>query len=260
MSSRLIDVRGHRLHVEERGSGSDPAVVLLHHGLGTERAWRAQIPFLAKAGYRVIAYDRWGYGHSDPREKLSMPYFEDDQADLLALLERLEIDRAALVGHSDGGTIALYVAARHLERVSALATLAAHAFVEETMITSVQRVYGEYQTDEDFRIRLHRRQGSNTEAVISGWYHGWFRAENRGWDMRPEIGKISCPALVMQGAEDDHGSQEQARDIAAAIPGAELVLLPGAGHMLPRENGDEVNRRLSLFLERVLKQELADVQ
>lgn len=260
MSSRLIDVRGHRLHVEERGSGSDPAVVLLHHGLGTERAWRAQIPFLVKAGYRVIAYDRWGYGHSDPREKLSMPYFEDDQADLLALLERLEIDRAALVGHSDGGTIALYVAARHLERVSALATLAAHAFVEETMITSVQRVYGEYLTDEDFRIRLHRRQGSNTEAVISGWYHGWFRAENRGWDMRPEIGKISCPALVMQGAKDDHGSQEQARDIAAAIPGAELVLLPGAGHMLPRENGDEVNRRLSLFLERVLKQELADVQ
>jgi pimeloyl-ACP methyl ester carboxylesterase len=78
--------------------------------------------------------------------------------------------------------------------------------------------------------------------------------------MRSELRKIGCPALVMQGAEDEQGSQEQARGIAAAITGAELVLFPEAGHMLPRDNADEVNRRLSIFLGKVLKQERADVQ
>lgn len=260
MSAKLIEINGHRLYVVERNPHSAPAVVLLHHGLGTQRAWRAQVPFLAKMGLRVIAYDRWGYGQSDPREKLSMPHFEDDQADLLGLLDRLENKRVALVGHSDGGTIALYIAARHPERVSALVTLAAHIYVEEKMVAGLQQVYRQYQTDVDFQARLRRRQGSNNNAVISGWYGGWFQAENRSWDMRPELAKITCPTLVMQGVKDEHATPQHAIDLAGAITNAELVLLPKAGHMLPRENAREVNRRLSVFLREGLRQERLDVQ
>ena len=80
-----FDQRAH-LHVETYGPQDWPAVVLFHHGLGTTRAWRAQIPVLAAAGYPVIAYDRWGFGDSDARPELGTPDFADDMLDLHALL------------------------------------------------------------------------------------------------------------------------------------------------------------------------------
>jgi pimeloyl-ACP methyl ester carboxylesterase len=178
----------------------------------------------------------------------------------LSLLDGLQIDSAALIGHSDGGTIALYTAARHPERVTALVTLAAHAYVDEAMVNGIQEVYRQYGVDADFRTRLARRHGKNTRAVFSGWYEGWLRNENLGWDMRLELSKIVCPALVVQGSQDEHASPRHAADIAAAIPGAELVILPGARHMLPRENQDKVNQLMCEFLERVVLQERADVQ
>lgn len=214
---------------------------------------------LAKAGYHVISYDRWGYGRSDPRAQLSMPYFQDDQDDLLAILGQLQIERASLVGHSDGGTIALYFAARYPQRVSCLVTLAAHAYVEDKMTYGLPFVLQQYREDADFRARLQRRHGDKTEAVVLGWYHGWHKDTNLNWDMRLELAQIRCPVLVMQGEADEHATPQHAGEIVQAIPDAELVLLPGAHHMFQREQAEEVNRRLLEFLAQVLRQEFADV-
>jgi pimeloyl-ACP methyl ester carboxylesterase len=252
-------INGHSLFVEQRGPVGGLPVVLLHHGLGSTRAWRSQLSVLAKAGFHTIAYDRWGYGRSDPRMQLSMPYFEEDQDDLLRLLDRLQIERAALVGHSDGGTIALYFAARFPQRVSYLVTLAAHAYVEAKMALGLPYVLRQYQEDADFRARLQRRHGDKTEAVVLGWYNGWHKDTNINWDMRPELAQIRCPVLVMQGEVDEHATPQHAIEIAQAIPGAEVVLLPGTHHMLQREQADEVNRRLLEFLGQAIRQEIANV-
>jgi pimeloyl-ACP methyl ester carboxylesterase len=122
----MTNLGGRSFYIESNGPETAPAVVLLHHGLGSTRAWRRQVPALVQAGYRVINYDRRGYGGSDVRERIDVPWFEDDQADLRMLLDAYGIESAALVGHSDGGTIALYFAACHPQRVSRLATVAAH--------------------------------------------------------------------------------------------------------------------------------------
>jgi pimeloyl-ACP methyl ester carboxylesterase len=95
-------INGHNLNVEIHGPASGPAVVLLHHGLGSIHAWKATTPALAASGLRVIVYDRWGYGKSDPRLELGQPTFKADQADLLSLLDELQVGQVALVGHSDG--------------------------------------------------------------------------------------------------------------------------------------------------------------
>ncbi len=243
----------HSLNVEESGPQEGPAVVLLHHGLGSVRAWKEQIPALEGAGFRVLAYDRWGYGKSGSRQKISIPGFEEDLADLKDLLDSRGIHRASLVGHSDGGTIALYHAALHPEQVACLVVVAAHIYVEAKMEPGIQGVYQVYEQDARFREGLRRAHGEKAEAIFKAWYHGWLDEANLSWDMRPALQNITCPVLVVQGMEDEHATPQHARDLAAAIPGAELWLEPAAKHMLPQEQSQEFNRRVIDFLQRATK-------
>jgi pimeloyl-ACP methyl ester carboxylesterase len=236
--------------VIERGSLEGPAVVLLHHGLGSTRAWRRQVPALAAAGYRVVVYDRWGYGKSDPRPALSPPCFEDDQSDLLALLDHLNIKRAALIGHSDGGTIAMYFAAAHPERVACLVAIAAHIYVEPKVDVGMFDIRQTFENDADFRRSFQRVHGDQYQQVFDNWFNGWVKPENMAWDMRPVLRQIRCPALVIQGLKDEHATPQHAEDIAAVITGAELWLAPDVGHILQRDAARELNKKLLGFLGR----------
>jgi pimeloyl-ACP methyl ester carboxylesterase len=247
-SSVMVSINGHNLHVETYGPQDGPVVVLLHHGLGSARAWKAQTPVLAAAGYRVIAYDRWGYGASDARPELGMPFFEDDMRDLDALLDELGAQQASLVGHSDGGTLALYYASQQPLRVVRLAVVAAHIYIEPKMDTGIRGVRQIFENEARFREGLHRAHGEKGESVFRHWFGGWVKPENLSWDMRPVLGQIACPTLVIQGVEDEHATPQHARDIARAIPHANLWLLESAGHMLPQDQPDEFNARLLEFL------------
>lgn len=228
-------------------------MVLLHHGLGAIQSWEEQIPALAAAGYRVVAYDRWGYGGSAARPELSMPHFREDLADLESLLDRLEIPQAALVGHSDGGAIALYFAARHPQRVTALVLVAAHIYVEDRMGVGINETRVAYEKKERFRRGMSRVHGAKGERIFWNWYHGWTDEANLGWNIQPLLAGIHCPTLVVQGLEDEHKSPRHARDIAEALPRAGLWLEPEVGHMLPQDKPEVFNRRLIEFLDRQIK-------
>jgi pimeloyl-ACP methyl ester carboxylesterase len=244
----MVPINGHHLQVETYGPQDGPAVVLLHHGLGSARAWKAQTPVLAAAGYRVIAYDRWGFGGSESRPELGMPYFADDILDLDALLVGLGAQPASLVGHSDGGTLALYYASQQPLRVLSLVVVAAHIYVEPKMDTGIQGVRQVFENDARFREGLRRVHGEKAEIVFRQWFEGWVKPENLAWDMRAVLGQIACPTLVVQGVEDEHATPQHARDTALAIPHASLWLLENAGHMLPQDRPDEFNARLLEFL------------
>ena len=243
-------INGHQIYVMTRGKADDPPVILLHHGLGSTHAWRRQVQALAAAGYYLVAYDRWGYGKSEARPALSVPCFDDDQHDLLALLDHLKLGRASLVGHSDGGTIALYFAAAHPERVACLVTIAAHIYFEPKMQPGILDVHQNFEDDVDFRRSFQRVHGEKYQQVFDNWFYGWAKPEHMSWDMRSVLQQIHCPALVIQGLEDEHATPRHAEDIAAAIPGAELWLVPGVGHMLPRDAAGAFNDRLVDFLRR----------
>lgn len=245
-----MNINGHTLHVEQQGPENGSPVVLLHHGLGSTRAWKNQIPTLARAGWRVIAYDRWGYGGSSARDAIDIPLFLQDQDDLLALLDALKLERVTLVGHSDGGTISLYAASRFPERVSALVTIAAHIYLEPRMSPSIESVRAVWEQDEGFRRAMQRVHHGKAESVFANWYGGWHRPECLGWDMRPTLANIKCPAFIVQGVEDEHATPQHAIDLADSIPGAELWLLDGAAHMLPQDQPEPFNTRLLDFLSR----------
>jgi pimeloyl-ACP methyl ester carboxylesterase len=212
-------------------------------------AWEEQIPALAEAGFRVLAYDRWGYGQSQDRPQLTLPYFEEDQQDLLSLMQTLEIDKASLVGHSDGGTIALYFSGVHPNMVRRMMIVAAHIYVEPKMIPGIHELRRAYEQEPKFQEGMRRAHGEKAEQVFQNWYGGWVKESNMDWDMRPSLADIRCPVLVVQGLEDEHASPQHAEDLAGAIPGAELWLVPEAGHMLPRDLPEIFNRRLLEFLK-----------
>jgi pimeloyl-ACP methyl ester carboxylesterase len=243
-------VNGHWLHVELSGPPDGEPVILLHHGLGAASSWDDQVPALVEAGFRVAAYDRWGYGRSDPRPALDVPAFEADQAGLLGLLDRLGFRQVNLVGHSDGGTIALLIAARCPERVKRLAVVAAHIYLEAQTQTGIRDTVQAYQ--EKFRMRkgLARLHGAKAVGVFQHWSSAWLEGRLEGWDLRPLLGRIRCPAFVIQGSQDEYATPQQAIDLAAALPGAGLWLADGAGHRLPEDQAEEFNRRLVAFLKR----------
>jgi len=120
------------------------------------------------------------------------------------------------------------------------------------METGIQGIRRAFESDERFRTGFQRSHGDKYEAVFRNWYDGWHTPKALDWDMRPLLGNISCPALVIQGEEDEHAVPQHARDIAAGLPNAELWLVPGAQHMLPQENADVFNERVIAFFKRAL--------
>jgi pimeloyl-ACP methyl ester carboxylesterase len=206
------------------------------------------MPVLAGAGYRVVAYDRWGHGKSAPREVWSMPYFKQDLVDFQVLLEELKVDQAALIGHSDGGKIAMYYTIDNPQRVISLLVVSTHIYIEPTMNQGVQTVRSDFENDRKFQRKMRRVHGDNAQALFWGWFNGWHDPSIRDWDMRPTISHITCPTLVVQGLADEYATPLQAQNIAAAIPGADLWLLPGAGHLLPQDFPEEFNLRMLEFL------------
>jgi len=241
-------LNGRQIYREIHGRVDRPVVVLLHHGLGSTVSWEKQVPVLVQADLRVIVYDRWGYGRSDPRPGLDAPEFGEDRRDLVALLEAEGINRTMLVGHSDGGTIALYFAADHPEWTLKLVTVAAHVYVEAKMKTGMDNLKQVWETSDRFRTGLQRLHGRQTPAVFENWYRDWRRPYSLVWDLRPDLAAIRCPTLVIQGTEDEYALPQHARDLAAAIPGARLCLFPGANHQLPQEAPESFHQQLLPFL------------
>jgi len=239
------------LYIESQGPQDGHPVILLHHGLGSTEAWRKQVPVLTAAGYRVIAYDRWGYGRSEPRSHLAVPGFEDDLIDLEALLAMFGFGHMTLIGHSDGGSIALYYALQHPEQVHALVTVAAHIYLESEMEPGIRGIRQAFEKDQRLRKGMLRVHGEKFESTFFNWFDGWHTPEILAWDMRRVLSNIQCPTLVIQGEGDEYASPQHAIDIAENIPGAKLWLVPGGKHMLPQEMADEFNRKVISFLEDV---------
>lgn len=245
----FLQLSDHELYYEIHGPTQAVSVICLHHGLGSLLSWRHQVGVLREADCRLILYDRWGYGRSSPRDFYLIPGFEPDLIDLELLVDQLVGDRVVLVGHSDGGSIGLLFAARHPEKVAGLISLAAHAYLEPKMEASIREVAVRFAQDEEFCIALQRHHGDKASQVFKGWLGGWLDPASAGWDIRPELEKISCPVLIMQGLEDEHATPQHARDIANSIPNADVYLAPGADHMLQQRQANLFNRELIGFME-----------
>lgn len=232
-----------------------PLMVFLHEGLGSLAMWEDFPSLVCQAlGWRGLVYSRPGYGKSTPRPegRVWAPDFMHRQAEELLplLLRKLGVDAKAqppwILGHSDGGSIALLYASR--QPCAGLVLLAPHIDVEPECLAGIQKAQQAYEGG-----RLRRslaRFHQNPDSAFWGWNRAWLAPEFASWSIRDVLGAIDCPVLAIQGLQDQYATLEQVRGIARCTPQTRVVELADCGHAPHREQTELVLSELMSFIQK----------
>ena len=275
----LININGVRLEVKHiaarparvRGSAGLAALVFLHEGLGSVAMWRDWPEQLCTAtGRDGWVYSRRGYGQSDAvpdvrgasavvngqhTGRLLPDYLHEEAWTVLpALLTALKIDKPVLIGHSDGGSIALLHASRF--PVSACVVMAPHVMVEDISIQSITQARTAFEAG-DLRARLARFH-ADVDGAFWQWNDVWLSEAFCSFDIRDNCRTITAPLLAMQGVDDVYGTMRQIDEIAVfenkngLLPSSSvhsmLYKLEQCGHSPHRDQPELATRLIAEFL------------
>lgn len=259
MSERLqqesfqLTVRGRGLEVLRIrvGNGSGPELVFLHEGLGSvSHWWNFPAQVAQRTGCPVTVYSRYGSGKSDVLERPHSVRYMHDEALLVLpeLLSKLEIENPVLVGHSDGGSIAIIHAGAH-DRVRGLVLLAPHVFVEDLSVASIAEAKVAFKTtDLEKKLGRHHRDAGRT---FWGWNDIWLHPNFRKWNIEGYLPRITCPVLVIQGLQDQYGTMAQVETIQSQSGGpVEVLALADCRHSPQRDQPEKVLEAICAFVGR----------
>ncbi len=242
---------------------SGPTLIFLHEGLGSVSLWRDWPARLCtQLQLPGLVYSRQGYGSSFPvldargeprvvngvrQGRLQPNYMHHEALTVLpALMQALGIHEPILVGHSDGGTIALIHASQH--PVAACIVMAPHVMVEEISVQAIT------QAREAFSQGVLRERLAKFHSDVDGafwqWNDVWLSASFRPFDIRTEIESITSPLLAIQGEDDAYGTLAQIEDIARHVPHTQLLKLPKCGHSPHKDQPEQVNTAIASFIQR----------
>lgn len=244
----LGDTQLHYALIE--GDRHKPLLVFLHEGLGCVAMWK-DFPerLCAATGCAGLVYDRLGYGQSSPqREPRSIHYLHQYAlSELPAVLERLAHGRGHIVvGHSDGGSIALIYAAGRPSGLRGVVTAAAHVFVEGMTLDGIRTAVCAHAAG---KLRgLARYHGGKAGQVFASWADTWLAPPFKHWNIEYLLPAIACPLLAVQGSGDQYGSQAQLDAIERGTPGARQLLLPGCGHSPHIEQTEATVQAMAAFI------------
>src|SRR5690606_31338724 len=210
----------------------------------------------AALGWPAIVYSRAGYGRSTPWSTPPSADFMHRAAreELPRVLSALGIERPVLVGHSDGGSIAL-IAASGPVRALAVATIAPHVFVEPVTVEAIARTRDAWHA-EGLADRLGRYH-ADPAATFDGWTGVWLSAEFGDWNIEPLLPAIRCPVLALQGDADQYGTLEQVRRIGRAVAASAVREIPGSRHS-PHIDAPDVTGALVIDFLRAVVEPAAD--
>ena len=226
-------------------------LVLVHGAGGSHLDWPASLRRLKKAN--VYALDLPGHGRSDGMGRSSIAAYRDF---LLAFLDGLDLERAVAVGHSMGGAIALDLALHYPDRLAGLVLVSSGARLrvapailtgiladfEATVDLVCDYAYGPAASEQLKRLGRQRMLKTPPEVI-----HGDYAACD-AFDVMERLGAIRCPTLVIGGSADMLTPPKYSVYLRDHIPGAELVLVDAAGHMVMLEKPEVVARAVSKFI------------
>jgi pimeloyl-ACP methyl ester carboxylesterase len=263
-----VGVEHGELWYEVAGDGS--AVVLIHPGLWDARAWDAQFDVLAER-YRVLRYDVRGYGRST-RPEPGVPY--SHVRDLVAVMDAAGIERAALIGNSMGGSIALDVALTHPDRVSALVLVASavgglpdtdedeawwderwpalEAAIEAGDLERARRL----QMDIWAPLGIDDPNGRRIFEISMDNAHELTMDESDAEALEPpaieRLGEIAAPVLILPADMDPPWMARANATLVEGIPNARTVHIARVDHVIPMRAPGAFNEAVLMFLDDVL--------
>lgn len=245
------------------------ALVLLHAFPIGANLWEPQMRAVP-AGWRLITPDLRGFGGTSEQDSVAALSMTDFAEDVVDLLKELHIERAVVGGCSMGGyaTFALYQS--HPELIDGLIFANTRATADSpearanrrSMLALVDRE-GSSGVARDMMPKLLGKTTHETNASLEATIRRLIKQQSpvaiRGAiqrmmhrpDSTPMLSQISVPTLVITGAEDEMIPVEDSRRIASGIPGAQLVIVPGAGHLANLEQPEPFNKALTAFLKTV---------
>ena len=256
-------INGITMAYDDNGSG--PALLLIHGFPLCRRMWHPQIKALANSGFRVITPDLRGFGESDtPEGPYSIELFADD---MVELLDHLGIEKAAVGGMSMGGYILFDLLERYAGRVSGACFITTRANADdeagrERRLALARDVlkFGPQVAADAFEKLLFAEESLVERPKLVGEVYGWMTAnDSRGIaggllamrerkDYTRLLGGFNVPAMAIGADGDKAAPPDNARTIAAGVPGCRLVIIPYAGHMANLENPGAFNTALVEFL------------
>jgi len=250
-------------NIAYRVSGQGKSLVLCHALATRQELWDRQRAALSRK-FSIVSFDLRGHGESSPPGNGDYS-FESQAADVIALMDHLDISSAALVGISVGGEVAQVTAARHPHRF------------ERLMLSSTACHTGPARASTwESRIQEAERRGMTgiASATVSRWFSESFASENaevmewcrqcvastnlesyvglarviQAMDLRPMLGAISCPTMVLCGDQDHNTGPKTAQVLAHLIPDSQLAIFEGSGHFPNIEAAEHFNRTIEKFV------------
>jgi pimeloyl-ACP methyl ester carboxylesterase len=224
--------------------GQGAPVLLLHGGLANSNYWSEVIPILVRHHRKVIVADSRGHGRST---RSAQPYsYELMASDAIALLDYLKIDKADLVGWSDGGIIGLDIAMRHAERLRRLFAYGANS--------DPSGLKEDMDANPTWSAFIQRGRSEYAQLSPTPKDYDSFRAQiEKMWAQQPhwsqqQLQQIKVPAAIADGAHDEAIKREHTEYLARTIPGAKLVILPDVSHFGMLQNPQEFTTAVLSFL------------
>ncbi|NTW31510.1 MAG: alpha/beta hydrolase [Bacteroidetes bacterium] len=257
--NNYISVRGINLYYEiinaELINSDKPLLVFLHEGLGCVQQWK-DFPLLLseKVNYPVLLYDREGHGKSEMLKSLRSTNFIHEQAQIVLpeLFEKLNLTdcNKILIGHSDGGSIAIIHAGTYPQKIKAVITEAAHVFIEEITLSGLKDAVESYQNGR-LKELLYKYHGENTDTMFHGWSDTWLKDDFLNWNIEDYLKNISCNFLAIQGENDQYGTIAQLESIKNNTKGnTELFLVPACGHIPHLQSREAVLKHIADFIKK----------
>jgi len=240
----FVDYDGARIWYATYGSGSP--VILLHGGLGHSGNWGNQVPILVSSGHRVVLIDSRGHGRST---RDSRPFtYELMASDVLAVMDALHLEKASVVGWSDGACIALILAMKAPARIAAVFFFACNmdpSGTKEFVQTPIlDRCLGRHAKDYAQLSATPDQFRPFAEAV------GQMMRTQPNYSAR-DLADIHVPVAIVQSEHDEFIKPEHAEYLAQSIPDAELILLPEVSHFAPLQRPEQFNSVMLAFLGKV---------
>ena len=242
-------VDGAQLYYEEHGSGTP--LLLIHGFSGSGQVWESRVPSFTDR-FRVIVPDLRGHGRSSGAPETI--HHRTFAADLVALLDHLDIDRAHFLGHSSGGMCLLFVGLHHPERIRSLILSCATYTFDETARRHMRFTADEMDRQPAAIANGERRHGAAHGADYWKVLRGVFRSFTENPQELPfqpaDLAAITSPVLVLHGDRDPYFPVNIPTTLYRSLPNAELCILPNTGHGLPQEAPELFLEIVSQFLAR----------